>query len=584
MTRKIYKWQSHEKNMLEGSREKGVVSRDWRLVIRGLFLVFLVLFGFTGVVFGGEKVTDSSSDASKVERNSNGNANYPDITMSYTDSGKTYTYKVESYSDWVNFNENYRSRYSENYASGLDTAKFRDYDNLKESYQNNPLDFYNKNPDIAKSFSDNGVELKPEGAENIADSYTLAVSRLNDDDTTNDAAAREVLNEHNNLLENLGSNDISKVIGNINTFDKDENFDSELNEQIMEEMTGVSWFENYVFENQIDASIQDTVRDLRDEHTDRDDYNKALDEATVNGINDALCSDTSCTCRDMISCSGLVTSKCVGDNAGSASCRVAKRWLENNDDYTQVETGTSYFIMSNLISWFTLDEGTVALGESVFGLEYEQQPDLSSMICKNKIDGYFEGSRETTVGGVTGSTDYGCIYQDGQIEPIGEKEIDPSCLTVISDLRAQRTQRTPDGNSIISYTSYIRAPESNDITYTIKVAYKLNNGNTVVEPLIFEENNVKVVPAGSSESREEFEPINVSENVDQDAVFKIALIGKYSNSGRDFTSIIADVPLATANHYTSELYDDGDDALDTTSAWGDDGATEEDFSVDWSFD
>jgi hypothetical protein len=181
------------------------------------------------------------------------------------------------------------------------------------------------------------------------------------------------------------------------------------------------------------------------------------------------------------------------------------------------ETSTTFDVISALMN---PDQQAVSASR-LFGFEadYSKLPqwlteDTASLICLAKIDGYLDTQLETQfedgVGnsGARGITQYGCsIEKELEFDPNSGEYVQAEgqpCVEVLADLRAERTPILPNGEVQITYSGYLRAPPTTNISYMIYAVYlEENKSNPTLEPLFVYSNgtlNPRQINAGQDES------------------------------------------------------------------------------------
>ncbi|MCA9459783.1 MAG: hypothetical protein KC550_04515, partial [Nanoarchaeota archaeon] len=185
---------------------------------------------------------------------------------------------------------------------------------------------------------------------------------------------------------------------------------------------------------------------------------------------------------DFNECLGQVRDRIAtcGENEDcKADLRLVAARLEAGSEYEMIESGWTQSIISSILSPKASDMKAARF----FGFEedYTDVPtflkeSFPSQMCMGKIEGYLDKT-ETESGGLT---KYGCDNEDyvskydeqtKKFEQVGN----PNCIKVMVDLRAQRTQITPDEEVAISYSYFLRAPSGVDLRVILALTY-MDNG------------------------------------------------------------------------------------------------------------
>ena len=149
-------------------------------------------------------------------------------------------------------------------------------------------------------------------------------------------------------------------------------------------------------------------------------------------------------------------------------------------EQTEIKSSPTYLIVNGILNpSYTAIQAARLFG---FSTNYNRVPDFlkksfPSQICEAKISGYLD----KTVSNNGGQTKYGSCNE--VLDPRDPNIDRGQCIQVIGDVRAQRTEITPDEKTDITYSAFIRAPDDNDVKYIVAFSYKLKNGNLKKEIL-----------------------------------------------------------------------------------------------------
>jgi hypothetical protein len=233
-----------------------------------------------------------------------------------------------------------------------------------------------------------------------------------------------------------------------------------------------------------------------------------------------ICNDgelKSCSEEEVI-CNDISDLTCKSDDY---RCKLIKEEVDEVERYSKKETYTETSTAFDVISVIMNPDQDAVLASKLFGFEadYSKLPqwlteDTASLICLAKIDGYLDTQLETQseddVGnqGARGVTQYGCSIEredefDGNTGEYVPTAGQP-CVEVLADLRAERTQILPNDEVRITYSGYLRAPPTTNISYMLYAVYREeNNSNPTLEPLFVYTNgtlNPKTLTAGQDDS------------------------------------------------------------------------------------
>ena len=139
------------------------------------------------------------------------------------------------------------------------------------------------------------------------------------------------------------------------------------------------------------------------------------------------------------------------------------------DEQTVVTTNQWFFVMDAIKN----PDNEALKTAKMFGFEndYSYLPTflketVPSQVCLDKIEGYMDKEIENN-GGIT---TYGCTEYDIEADPKNK------CLEVLGDLRAQRSEITPDNKTVITYSYYLKGQGSGNFKLSVKY---VQNGNFV---------------------------------------------------------------------------------------------------------
>ncbi len=211
--------------------------------------------------------------------------------------------------------------------------------------------------------------------------------------------------------------------------------------------------------------------DLRDEVTNR--VNDAVKDATNKCKADSDCSAGEYNKLLNAELEKLIAIQC---SAEDLECQELKELLEEQIELNSaVDTNYGFDIISAIVR---PDKASIDAAK-FFGFEadYSNIPaflreSIPSYLCMSKIEGYVD-KEINTAGGVT---KYGCDSQfeqefDYSVSPPALKsDGSPNCIAVLGDIRAQKTQLTPNGKVDITYSAYIKAPGFK-VNYLVAVTY-----------------------------------------------------------------------------------------------------------------
>jgi hypothetical protein len=273
---------------------------------------------------------------------------------------------------------------------------------------------------------------------------------------------------------------------------------------------------------------------------------KALDK---DGYNDALYNNFLGT-LDAESCKGLVDCQEKADAAVEAACPdgafmdpTCIKAIAGQKAIEQYEQHTYSVGMVSLMGALTQsDPKALDAAKTLFGAEADYSglgklgQEIPAGICEAKIEGYLD----KTIESAGTATKYGCLDNPDF------EENDPSnpCLNVIVDLRAKRTEVTPDNFTAVSFSYYIHAPEDEAIKFVVAMSY-VANGKKEKE-LLLNVTNVDENGVGADFHNFDIELTN------KDATdFRIAIAAFYSDDSV-YENVGATIILATPGAYYSE--------------------------------
>ncbi len=288
-------------------------------------------------------------------------------------------------------------------------------------------------------------------------------------------------------------------------------------------------------------------------------------------------------------CNDLIHKVCDQD-VTSSECRDAIKSscegtaCEAYDDLARKMVKESYVETSGVfdfIAYFMNPDQNAIAASRLFGFEADTSDlppwltyDTASYICLAKIDGYLDtqikSTQEDSVGntGKTGTTQYGCSIEmeyeyDSTTGSYVQNEGHP-CLEVIADLRGERSGILPDGSILVTYSGYIKAPPSLNITYDLYIAYLDNMSRTqFVDLNTLNEDGLafKKINAGGEDSFYSAISIPVDEssslkkNLGNNDV-KIGIIAYFENSNQEYVNILTPAYEISADIYVDPLGQD----------------------------
>ncbi len=240
------------------------------------------------------------------------------------------------------------------------------------------------------------------------------------------------------------------------------------------------------------------------------------------------------------------------ETCSDCDCNKIKDDFEIAYDLSEREDSMYYTLLKGL---FQPSEDALQAAK-LFGFEadYSNVPDVlrqsfPSQVCEAKIDGYLDKDIEV----LGGTSQYGSCTEE--IDAIETNEDKNKCSQVIGDIRAQRTQITPDLKTDITYSAFIRAPSSGSVKLIIALSYKLKNGE--LNKLLITDNATEI---SNGEIKSIYEHVNLlinktSEEVDENS-FKIYLLAVHSDNSQ-YLNLVTPVYLMTFDDRTASIYDDG---------------------------
>ena len=220
-----------------------------------------------------------------------------------------------------------------------------------------------------------------------------------------------------------------------------------------------------------------------------------------------------------------------------------------------VQTNIGYDILTVILS---PDQNAMSAAK-FFGAEadYSNVPkflseSIPSQICLAKIDGYLDKTKESSINGQGGLTSYGCSQEYTQVYDEETKKYkkmpQTQCLEVLADLRAQRTQVTPDMKTAISYSYYIKAPPNTELKYIVAISYV--EGNTIKKQTIVPLTKTSGIKNG-------FDSVELFLNATGDEInensFTINLLAIYENNNVYQKLSYSIPPITTGNSYSAPI-------------------------------
>lgn len=262
-------------------------------------------------------------------------------------------------------------------------------------------------------------------------------------------------------------------------------------EEGIENCNGVVDLENYFCNG--DAQIE--LDGLNDK------YNEDLNEKLNEKLNGFFPKDTkiknSCEnsfdeiCRNAINninCEGTNAKKCKSNK------KKALNMLDENEKNQFIETGLVYEVFSFLKDDF--ESGKTVARAFHIQPKYENVPEwlndtFASKICMAKIGGYLtdkligndaikDGYNPSNFD--TGGTRYGSCVQDDKNPNTQQSSLD--CTEVKADIRATKSQLTPDNKIWISYSALLKTPTSGEVTTAIMLSYTQGKTNKKQKKII----------------------------------------------------------------------------------------------------
>ena len=253
-------------------------------------------------------------------------------------------------------------------------------------------------------------------------------------------------------------------------------------------------------------------------------------------------------------CSDAVTKSSVCNNRNSEECQRLIKDMNIATGLTTVEKDLRYSIATAILN--PDQDGLKAAKYFGYEADYSNLPDwlkqdMETSVCSSKIDGYLD----KTVENDGGTTSYGACTDN-------DLDADPSalCLDVIADIRAQRSAITPDNNTLVTFSYYLRGHPNDPLVYIVGLSY-VSDGVRYKDVLV----NTTTLAAGTNAKDFKTHEILVKggQNVDPGS-FRIAIAafgasvsvetgditGVSKSALGVYTSIGAPVVLATPEAYT----------------------------------
>jgi hypothetical protein len=234
---------------------------------------------------------------------------------------------------------------------------------------------------------------------------------------------------------------------------------------------------------------------------------------------------------NLIDINGNIDCSMANGQNNRENCENIKREYER---YIEGNTAVDANYLYTFISAITNPDSSAIKAARLFGFEanYENVPamlrdPIPSTMCMAKIEGYLDKDI-ITEGGIT---KYGCS---------DEENLDPSCVDILGDLRAQRTQITPDGKTAITYSVYIK--NNAPISYIIAAKYSQNGISQKVA--LTELVNTSASPIWTSLETVEIQ-INQSKGVVNEQSFELVMVSVYSDSNENYLRLEIPIPLIT---------------------------------------
>lgn len=361
-------------------------------------------------------------------------------------------------------------------------------------------DWTEKNTKLIQTYLKNNQPLSPEATTKIQEWYTTTYSeyntlqerknkgeKLSEDDVKKLSQLKTDLDAKGNIISNsLTSEQLYTLYSNMDStqFSVIANVGNDCKAGIM---NFGCLFHTTIKEDQI---LTKSYLDAISKAPDKSNLDKiTLDMikgsfSTVPSKCDSNNGGTIKDCKDYLN--DMTQNDCKGDNPTqceklkASNLKILNLGIQN----TQVQTTPLYDILTLLTN---PDQNSIKAAK-LFGFEanYSNVPaflkeSVPSQICLAKIDGYLDKQVANTVNGQGGITSYGCSqdYTQTYNEQTKKYEKVPNtqCLDVLADLRAQRTQITPDNKTLISYSYFLRSPPNTKVKYVIAISYK--EGNTI---------------------------------------------------------------------------------------------------------
>jgi len=237
------------------------------------------------------------------------------------------------------------------------------------------------------------------------------------------------------------------------------------------------------------------------------------------------------------------------DNAHKDDCKIIKSNFDTAKGASEIKSSAAYVIAAGI---FNPDQSALDAAR-LFGVEanYNNVPKFlretfTSQICEAKIDGYLD----KTINQGGGQTAYGSCSE--VLDPTQPNVDRSQCIQVIGDIRAQRTQITPDKKTQITYSAFIRAPQTGDIKVIVAISYLTSNG-ILKKKLI--SNNISTISKNGVKNFYEHValPINLTKSQVKSNSFKINLLA--INPDRSvYVKLSTPIILQTFDDRTASVY------------------------------
>ena len=315
--------------------------------------------------------------------------------------------------------------------------------------------------------------------------------------------------------------------------------DTLLNKKYLESIQNVDKSDFEKYKSGVNSITLNTIKGVFEDNDPADECNPNTG-GTIEKCRTIITDPT--FCEDDIGCKENVAS--------------ALKILKLGEQNTPVETNIGYDILTTILS---PDQNAMSAAK-LFGVEadYSNVPkflseSIPSQICLAKIDGYLDKTKESSINGQGGLTSYGCSEEYTQVYDEETKKYkkmpQTQCLEVLADLRAQRTQMTPDGKTAISYSYYIKAPPSTELKYIVAISYV--ESGTIKKQTIVPLTKTSGIKNGF-DSVELF--LNASENGEiNENSFTINLLAIYENNEVYQKLSYSIPPITTGDSYSAPI-------------------------------